>query len=154
MDAVRVAVRASGASVLESVAGRVVRPSRISRARLRSSAATSTDARLSAATSTDARVSSLSDEEEVPSLDDVGDVMGDVVGVDWLDSEWRKIEVRSMSPDLRPLLRNHDRRLFLTFWSALGSSMASGALGEAWCQEEGTVDLRSTSRDLLFTSWA
>ena len=141
----RVAVRASGASAVEEESGRALRPSRMSRARLRSSTDTSTDARLS----------SLSDEEEEdPSFEDVGDATGEAVGVDWFDSEWRKIEVRRMRLDLRPLLRSHERRFFLTLVSGTGSSVASGALGDACCHEEGTVGLRSTSRDLLVTSWA
>ena len=142
---VRVTVRASGTSAVEEESGRALRPSRMSRARLRSSTATSTDARLS----------SLSDEEEEdPSFEDVGDATGEAVGVDWFDSEWRKIEVRRMRLDLRPLLRSHERRFFLTLVSGTGSSVASGALGDACCHEEGTVGLRSTSRDLLVTSWA
>ena len=142
---VRVTVRASGTSAVEEESGRALRPSRMSRARLRSSTATSTDARLS----------SLSDEEEEdPSFEDVGDATGEAVGVDWFDSEWRKIEVRRMRLDLRPVLRSHERRFFLTLVSGTGSSVASGALGDACCHEEGTVGLRSTSRDLLVTSWA
>ena len=144
----RVAVRVSGASAFASESGRVPlvwpRPSRISRARLRSPAVTSTDA----------LVSSLSDEDEESWLDDVGDVTGDVVGVD--DSlEWRKSEVRRMSLDLRLLLRNQERRFFLSLVSGPGSSIASGALGDDRCPEVGgAVDLRCTSRDFLLSSWA